>query len=161
MAFGTAARAAEKCFAARGIAGEQKFERVVFGPARASEVRLLEAHVQESDYIGYLSVIERDWRHALGRPAIANHRADEIAVFVVPDKHRAHQVGTFGAAVRIRAMTKSAGLRKLRLAAFCRLLTQGDTGGNTKGNKARQGSQHAGETEARIHRVRTRRYSTK
>ena len=100
--------------------------------------------MQESDYIGDLSVIEWDRRHALSRPSIANHRTDEVAVFVVPDEHRTHQVGAFGAPIRIRAMTKSAGLRKLRLTAFCRLLTHG--------NKARHDSQHAGEKEARIHR---------
>jgi ribosomal protein S18 acetylase RimI-like enzyme len=144
VAFGTAAHAVKKCFAARGIAGEQKFQRVVLGPAWTSTVRFLKPLVQESNDIVDLAVIEPDRRHALGGPAIANHRTDEIAVFVVPHEHGTHQVWTLSTAVRIDAVTKSAGLRKLRLAAFCGLLTQGD--------KARHHSQQAGENEAHNYR---------
>jgi hypothetical protein len=90
VAFRTSTGSVKKCLAGRSLAGEQKFQSVVLGPAWTSAVRLLKPLMQESDDINNLRAIERNCRHAFRGPAVANHFADEIAVLIVPDKHRAH-----------------------------------------------------------------------
>jgi hypothetical protein len=79
--------------------------------------------VQEGDNIGDLTAVERNGRHTLCRTALTNHSANEIAILIVPYQRRAHQVRTFGSAIGVGAVAKSAGPSKLGLAALRRVLS--------------------------------------
>lgn len=63
--------------------------------------------------IADLSIGKLKGRHAFLRSAVVNDWSDEVSVHVVTDEGRANQVRATGAA-RIRSMTESAGLLKLR-----------------------------------------------